>query len=93
MRTAIKYVQGDEGAFKKIVLENLNEYIAQDDGSLATLFDRMHENEVKIFLLTNSEYDFTNVRSFVYLFLLGLVMNYFKIITESDELFVGKFRS
>ena len=45
-------------------MENLGEYVVQDTG-LSTLIDRMHENKTKVFLLTNSGYEYTDVNLFL----------------------------
>lgn len=61
VRVAINFVQAEEGDLVRISLENLDKFLTPDDGSLTTLIDRMHENGSKVFLLTNSGYDYTNV--------------------------------
>ena len=52
-----------QGDLKKSTVENLEEYVVRDDG-LSTLIDRMHENKTKVFLLTNSGYEYTDVSPF-----------------------------
>ena len=53
----------NKGGLKKSTVENLDEYVVFDE-RLATLFDRMHENNTKVFLLTNSGYTYTDVSQF-----------------------------
>ncbi len=50
----------NHGDLKKSTVENLEEYVVQDS-ELGTLIDRMHENKTKVFLLTNSGYEYTDV--------------------------------
>jgi 5'-nucleotidase len=47
------------GDLKRLTVENLEEYVVKDD-RLPLLFDRMHENNVKVFLLTNSGFEYTD---------------------------------
>ncbi len=42
-----------------MTVENLEYYVVKDE-RLAVLFDRMHENNAKVFLLTNSGYEYTD---------------------------------
>jgi 5'-nucleotidase len=49
----------NHGDLKRLTIENLEYYVVKDD-RLATLFDRMHENNAKVFLLTNSGYEYTD---------------------------------
>ena len=48
------------GDLKRLTIENIEEYVVKDN-RLATLFNRMHENNAKVFLLTNSGFDYTDV--------------------------------
>jgi 5'-nucleotidase len=54
----------NHGDLKRLTVENMEEYVIRDD-RLATLFNRMHENNAKVFLLTNSGYDYTDVSLFL----------------------------
>ena len=62
------------GDLKRLTVENMEEYVVRDD-RLATLFNRMHENGAKVFLLTNSGYDYTDVKfssnqtSYIYIYI------------------------
>lgn len=58
VRQAIDHVHND-GDLKRLTVENLNYYVVKDE-RLGTLFDRMHENNGKVFLLTNSGYEYTD---------------------------------
>lgn len=60
VRYAVDYVH-THGDLKRLTVENMDEYVVKDDDSLALLFNRMHENNAKVFLLTNSGYDYTDV--------------------------------
>ena len=63
VRTAIDYVH-IHGDLKRITVENLKEYVVKDNENeqrLSILLNRMHENNAKAFLLTNSGYDYTDV--------------------------------
>jgi 5'-nucleotidase len=46
------------GDLKRMTVENLEEYVVKDP-RLPLLFNRMHENGAKVFLLTNSGYEYT----------------------------------
>ncbi|CAF0851050.1 unnamed protein product [Brachionus calyciflorus] len=59
IRSAIDYVHV-HGDLKRITVENMDEYVVKDNERLATLFNRMHENNTKVFLMTNSGYDYTD---------------------------------
>ena len=59
VRFAVDYIH-THGDLKKTTVENLDDYVVYDE-RLATLFDRMHENNTKVFLLTNSGYEYTDV--------------------------------
>ena len=58
VRQAIDHVHND-GDLKRLTVENLDYYVVKDE-RLGTLFDRMHENNGKVFLLTNSGYEYTD---------------------------------
>ncbi len=51
----------NDGSLKKITVENMELYVVKDD-NLATLFNAMKENQRKVFLMTNSGYEYTDVR-------------------------------
>ena len=59
VRFAVDYVHS-HGDLKRLTVENMEEYVVKDD-RLAVLFNRMRENQAKVFLLTNSGYDYTDV--------------------------------
>ena len=50
-----------QGSLKTKTTEDLNKYILRDD-RLKLLLDRIREHNGKSFLLTNSDYEYTNVR-------------------------------
>ena len=50
-----------QGSLKSKTIEDLNKYIHRDD-RLKLLLDRIREHGGKSFLLTNSDYEYTNVR-------------------------------
>ncbi len=58
VRYAIDHVH-NHGDLKRLTVENLDYYVVKDE-RLGTLFDRMHENNTKVFLLTNSGYEYTD---------------------------------
>lgn len=58
IRHAFDWVH-DQGSLKKETLSNLDKYIMKDE-RLPLLFDRMREHNKKIFLLTNSDYQYTD---------------------------------
>lgn len=58
VRQAIDYVHM-QGDLKRLTVEDMDEYVVKDE-RLATLFDRMHENNAKVFLLTNSGFEYTD---------------------------------
>ena len=60
VRNAVDFIHG-HGDLKKLTVESIEDYVVKDD-RLATLFNRMHENNAKVFLLTNNGYDYTDVR-------------------------------
>ena len=63
VRQAIDYVH-IHGDLKQITVENMREYVVKDQENeqrLSILLNRMHENKAKVFLLTNSGYDYTDV--------------------------------
>ena len=49
-----------QGSLKSKTIEDLNKYIHRDD-RLKLLLDRIREHGGKSFLLTNSDYEYTNV--------------------------------
>jgi 5'-nucleotidase len=55
---AMDFVHGC-GDLKRITMENLDHYVVKDE-RLPLLLDRMHENNRKVFLLTNSGYEYTD---------------------------------
>lgn len=59
VRFAIDYIHS-HGDLKKLTIENMDEYIVKD-ARLATLLNRMHDNKAKVFLLTNSGFEYTDV--------------------------------
>ena len=66
VRQAIDYVH-IHGDLKQITVDNLIEYVVKDNENeqrLSILLNRMHENKAKVFLLTNSGYDYTDVKIF-----------------------------
>jgi len=58
VRTAVDYVH-IKGDLKKLTVENLDEYVKRDE-RLPMLLRRLRENGAKVFLLTNSDYNYTN---------------------------------
>eukprot|EP00118_Oscarella_pearsei_P007808 m.39157 g.39157 ORF g.39157 m.39157 type:complete len:78 (+) comp32679_c0_seq1:953-1186(+) len=48
-----------QGSMKQKTLDNMEKYVVKDP-NLPVLLQRMRENHRKVFLLTNSEYDYTN---------------------------------
>jgi hypothetical protein len=60
VRQAIDYVH-NYGSLKQLTVENMEEYVVDDGDKLALLFNRMRENNTKVFLLTNSGYEYTDV--------------------------------
>lgn len=48
-----------QGELKKKTVERVDEYVHKDE-RLPLLLDRMRESGAKVFLLTNSEYWYTN---------------------------------
>lgn len=48
-----------QGDLKKKTVESVNEYVHKDE-RLPILLDRMRDSGAKVFLLTNSEYWYTN---------------------------------
>lgn len=58
-----------QGSLKSKTIEDLNKYILRDD-RLKLLLDRIREHDGKSFLLTNSDYEYTNVSG---LFIRGLI--------------------
>jgi 5'-nucleotidase len=51
----------DNGSLKEKTVANLEEYVEDNGLEQGLLFNRMRENNTKVFLLTNSGYDYTNV--------------------------------
>lgn len=58
VRTAVDYVHL-KGDLKRLTVENLSKFVQRDD-RLPTLLVRLRENGAKVFLLTNSDYNYTN---------------------------------
>lgn len=58
VRFAIDYIHS-HGDLKKLTVETVDEYIVKD-ARLPLLLNRMHDNKAKVFLLTNSGYDYTD---------------------------------
>lgn len=58
VRTCIDYIH-NQGDLKKRVVENIAKYIEKDE-RMPTLLDRLRKNGSKTFLLTNSEFSYTN---------------------------------
>lgn len=58
VRTAVDYVHL-KGDLKRLTVENLSKFVQRDD-RLPTLLIRLRENGAKVFLLTNSDYNYTN---------------------------------
>lgn len=58
VRTAVDYVHL-KGDLKRLTVENLTKFVQRDD-RLPTLLVRLRENGAKVFLLTNSDYNYTN---------------------------------
>lgn len=62
VRQAMDRIHND-GSLKRITVENMDKYVVKDE-TLPTLFNAMRENNRKVFLMTNSGYDYTDVRIF-----------------------------
>lgn len=58
VRNAFDKIHAD-GTLKKETVEHLDEYVIRDE-KIPLLFDRMRENGKKVFLLTNSGYQYTD---------------------------------
>lgn len=58
VRTAVDYVHL-KGDLKRLTVENLPKFVQRDD-RLPTLLQRLRANGAKVFLLTNSDYNYTN---------------------------------
>lgn len=58
VRNAFDTIHAD-GSLKKETVDNLDEYVIRDE-KIPLLFDRMRENGKKVFLLTNSGYQYTD---------------------------------
>ena len=50
----------NRGELKRITVENMDKYVVEDE-KLATLFNCMREHNRKVFLMTNSGYEYTDV--------------------------------
>merc|ERR1712226_1250471 len=59
IRYAIDAVHSGEGHMKSFILEHLEKYVVKDI-NLPIWFQRMKDHGKKIFLLTNSDYKYTN---------------------------------
>lgn len=51
----------DNGSLKAQTVAKIQEYVEDDGKETALLFNRMRENNTKVFLLTNSGYEYTDV--------------------------------
>lgn len=58
VRTAVDYVH-IKGDLKRLTVENLPKFVQRDD-RLPTLLVRLRANGAKVFLLTNSDYNYTD---------------------------------
>jgi len=58
VRLAIDFVHNG-GKLKQLTVEDIDHYVIRDD-RLPVLLSRIHENNAKVFLLTNSGYDYTD---------------------------------
>ena len=58
VRTAVDYVHL-KGDLKRLTVENLSKFVQRDD-RLPTLLVRLRANGAKVFLLTNSDYNYTD---------------------------------
>ncbi|KAF5286386.1 hypothetical protein FQA39_LY16306 [Lamprigera yunnana] len=65
VRSAVDWVHG-QGDLKKRTIENLDEYVKKDD-RLPMFLTRLRQSGAKTFLLTNSDYNFTD-KIMTYLF-------------------------
>ncbi|XP_075241161.1 cytosolic purine 5'-nucleotidase-like isoform X2 [Convolutriloba macropyga] len=59
IRAAIDGVHSGDGHMKSFILDHLDKYVVKDM-NLPILFQRMKDHGKKIFLLTNSDYKYTN---------------------------------
>jgi len=79
IRTTIDYIHGEE-ELKKVVVSDIAKYIHKNE-KMPTLLDRLRKGGKKLFLLTNSEFNYTNS---VMTYLLGDAgpswRNYFDVI-------------
>ena len=60
IRQAVDAIHGN-GMLKSKTVENIEMYVNDDGDKLTLLFDRMRENNAKVFLLTNSGFEYTDV--------------------------------
>lgn len=60
IRQAVDEIHAN-GSLKSKTVEDIDLYVNDDGASLALLFDRMKENNTKVFLLTNSGFEYTDV--------------------------------
>lgn len=58
IRTTIDYIHGEE-ELKKVVVSDIAKYIHKND-KMPVLLDRLRKGGKKLFLLTNSEFNYTN---------------------------------
>ncbi|KAL5021030.1 hypothetical protein ScPMuIL_000185 [Solemya velum] len=56
---ATEYVHQRDGPLKKETVKNVTKYVIKDE-KLGTLLDRMRAHGAKVFLATNSDYNYTN---------------------------------
>jgi len=86
IRQAIDQIHNN-GSLKSETLRNIDDMVVDDGAKLALLFDRMKENNAKVFLLTNSGYEYTDVRIKnifkLFFILIYLIYDYLKKIKEN----------
>lgn len=56
---AVEYVHGSDGPLKSETVMNVSDYLVKDD-RLPVLLDRVRNQGTKVFLATNSDYNYTN---------------------------------
>ena len=65
VRKAVDYVH-NHGDLKRLTVEKIEDYVIEDGDKLALLFNRMRDNNAKVFLLTNSGYEYTDVNNLLF---------------------------
>jgi len=60
VREAMEHIH-NRGDLKRLTVADMDKYVVSDE-RLALLFDRMRENGRKVFLMTNSGFEYTHVR-------------------------------